>query len=546
MKGLLSILALLLVSTSPMFAKTFYIAASGGSDWHPGTLSKPWATFDHALSSMVGGDTLIVGDGTYYQAILPKARNSGNAKAYTIIKAQNDGKATVDGSKVSPAPDATLFMYRLSYIQIEGLRVAGNPTGLKGLSPVFIDGSNHIKLMRLAGYNAPCVGNVNVFTIGPGSSYVLVEDSHAWGCGRYKFEVYQSNHVILRRDVSRHDYHDTTGLPRQITGWGRQCATFTSYDSTDILFQNDIAIDSGLADNSTGKLWGGLWVENNLLVDNSLEVEGSIFLNLRGLAGINDGKEGGTHIYTNDVLWDTMGGLVAGYLRGVKPTPTLMAQHMTFGNISGKAQDTSYSWGTGSGSGSANFIREFTTNSIIQNAASFGISNYMTSDYNVFYKNTANYGTSIYQGPVPKSGTHDRTVNPQLKYITHAEAGSPLIGTASDGGNIGATILYEIGEPGTLWGDAGYNTVTSTPLWPFPNEAAIKADMASYNGPGPAGARGFAAPGVGLYGEPITLTSYIWEYLGYACPTNVCSGAKLTGGTVSPSTTRVAAGHIQK
>jgi hypothetical protein len=478
-----------------------------------------------------------VGDGTYYQAILPKARNSGTAKAYTIIKAENDGKVTVDGSKVSPAPNGTLFMYGLRYIQVEGLRIAGDPTGTTGVNSIFIDGSDHIKLIRMAAYNAPCAGNVAVFTIGPGSSYVLVEDSHAWGCGRYKFLVYQSNHVILRRNVARHDYHDNTGWPRQITGWGRQCADFTSYDATDILFQNDIAIDSGLADNSAGYLYGGLWVENNLVVDNSLEVEGSLFLNLRGLGGINDGKEGGTHTYINDVLWDTMGGLGVGYLRGVKTAPTLLVQHLTIGNISGKAQDTSHAWGVGVENGSkfSDFASQMVENSIIQQAADFGVGDYVTTDYDVFYKNKANYGITYYEGNMPAAGAHSRTVNPQLKYITRAEAGSPLIGAASDGGNIGATILYEIGEPGTLWGETGYNSVTSTPLWPFPNEAAIKTDMASYKGPGPAGARGFAAPGVGLYGGPITLTSYIWEYLGYACPASVCTTAKITSTAVSRS-----------
>ena len=30
------------------------------------------------------------------------------------------------------------------------------------------------------------------------------------------------------------------------------------------------------------------------------------------------------------------------------------------------------------------------------------------------------------------------------------------------------------------------------------------------------------APGNGLYGGPITLTSYIWEYLGNPCPVGVC------------------------
>jgi hypothetical protein len=351
----------------------------------------------------------------------------------------------------------------------------------------------------------------------------------------------------LRRDVARHDYHDNTGWPERILGWGRQCGLFVNYDGTENIFQNDIAIDSGDDNNDTGILWGGFWSENNRYAKNDIEVEGSIFLNLHGLAAIQDAKEEGTHIFTNDAIWDSRGGFEYGYEAGSGLPPTMLADHLTIGNISGTAQDTSHVWGVGAENGSkfSDFKSQMVKNSVIQQAESFGVGDYVTSDYDVFYKNKANYGTTYYKGNVPVAGAHDRTVNPQLKYITRAEAGSPLIGTASDGGNIGATILYEIGESGTLWGDAGYDTVTSTSLWPFPNEAAIKTDMASYNGPGPAGARGFAAPGVGLYGGPITLTSYIWEYLGYPCPADVCVGTKPSSVTVSRSTASVATGHAQ-
>ena len=33
---------------------------------------------------------------------------------------------------------------------------------------------------------------------------------------------------------------------------------------------------------------------------------------------------------------------------------------------------------------------------------------------------------------------------------------------------------------------------------------------------------GFCADGTGLYGGNITLTSYIWEYLGNPCPQEIC------------------------
>jgi hypothetical protein len=64
----------------------------------------------------------------------------------------------------------------------------------------------------------------------------------------------------------------------------------------------------------------------------------------------------------------------------------------------------------------------------------------------------------------------------------------------------------------------------------------IKTKMAAYSYSGSlgtlSGARGFATSGTGLYGGPITLTSYIWEYLGNPCPTDICP----TGSDTTPPT----------
>jgi hypothetical protein len=178
----------------PMFAKTHYVAASGGSDSNPGTLSKPWATFAHALAAMSGCDTLIVENGYYYDHLNVNTSNLngnvGGSGCYTLIEAATPCNVTVDSSEVSPEPNGTIFFYGASYIQVIGIKAASNPNWKTASEPWFVDNSNHIKLQQTAGYNAPCRDNTAVYTIGPGSSYVLVEDSHAWGCGRYKFISY--------------------------------------------------------------------------------------------------------------------------------------------------------------------------------------------------------------------------------------------------------------------------------------------------------------------------------------------------------------------
>jgi len=93
----------------------------------------------------------------------------------------------------------------------------------------------------------------------------------------------------------------------------------------------------------------------------------------------------------------------------------------------------------------------------------------------------------------------------------------------------GAVILKRWGVSGTRWGEAGYDQLTNEDLWPWPYQDKIKSVFREANPP-PSGnspstndtLRGFAANGVGLYGGPITLTSYIWEFLGTPCPASVC------------------------
>jgi hypothetical protein len=93
----------------------------------------------------------------------------------------------------------------------------------------------------------------------------------------------------------------------------------------------------------------------------------------------------------------------------------------------------------------------------------------------------------------------------------------------------GAVILRRYGGTGKRWGDPGYDQLSTEELWPWPYQDKIKAVFAEANGV-PSGnspasnntARGFAAGGNGLYGGVITLTSYIWEYLGTPCPSTIC------------------------
>lgn len=131
------------------------------------------------------------------------------------------------------------------------------------------------------------------------------------------------------------------------------------------------------------------------------------------------------------------------------------------------------------------------------------------------------------------SVTNETVGSSGIKYLPSSSL------TGADGKQIGAVIEKRYGVSGTFKGETGWDTLTNVDLWPWPYEDQIKADFRISNPPPGSGypstndtKRGFAADGNGLYGGPITLTSYIWEYLGYACPADICS---YTSDSVAPS-----------
>lgn len=144
----------------------------------------------------------------------------------------------------------------------------------------------------------------------------------------------------------------------------------------------------------------------------------------------------------------------------------------------------------------------------------------INSEYNPSYVAVYNAGRGAYNQTICSTGcyTSSPLADGSLRHITLIEPGSFLKGKGYGGADIGANVLYRYGTDGTRFADAGYNTLTLTSLWPWPNEDRIKRDMCGASGV----TRGFCSSGqrLGNLG-PVTLTTYIWEYLGSAIPVGI-------------------------
>lgn len=511
-------------------ADTHYVRKTGSGSVC--TQEVPCLTIAAGLNVMSAGDTLIVGDGTYFNDPITGIP-SGSSGAYTTVRAENTNGVTIDMSTGGSWANAGISIYNTSYAIIDGFRVRGNASRTAdtgGQEPVGVGGdSHHLKFFRIAAYDAPSSGNIAVFGIGDSewaTHDILIEDCWVWGTGRYKFIVYRSDKIIFRRCVARHDYHGGND------GWSHQEAGFANYDSSNTQLQNCIVIDSGVAGTESSEtIYGAIWDEKHTGEDGhditkAAKYVGNIILNLQNSIAAHLDRASGVRIFQNNIIWDTNnGGYVVYPDEDTIHRPNVSIINNTIGNTdytAGNLSDVYDSGGfgisTSGGTGTWSI-----TNSIIYNASVSAIRYPWTNTYMNLNNNTADYANGA------SAGTGVTTVNPKINgllYLPRIETGSTLKTAGSGGGQIGAEVLYKHGTSGTLYGETGYDTLTTDSLWPFPNEDLIKSDFASYNGPGPAGARGFAT-GTSIDGSSQTLTKYIWEYLGNEIPCeiyDICEG----------------------
>ncbi|RKX72053.1 hypothetical protein DRP43_01695, partial [candidate division TA06 bacterium] len=479
-----------------------------------------FANLHESFSTMQGGDTLIIRDGTYTGDgnVIDHTNHppNGTEGDYTFVMAENNGKAIFDGenSRGMMNLQGGGVAGNYAYIQFEGIIWCNSSYSLVNLSSV-----DHIKLFRCSVYDAGGVGQGYDGFEADHCSYILFEDCWSYGAGRKHFYIGKfAEKVVVRRCAVRHDRHYLYNDQE----------SFMAYDSKEVEFQNCISIDGDQGNFYTGGN-GDPINPNSFLTRNTSDgyaldnvyFRGCISIANKDMVGMGGSNDCGVD-FINCIHWGSHRG---SRMRGAGSN----FNHCTLGDIDGTT-----TWSAGAYLEAHDPI----TNSIIFGVFNYyGIWNALGNDYNCLYNNQTNYiGATAGQHSLcsensntidPITGTPGNGVT-SLKYLPRIENGSDLDGTASDGEDRGATILYKIGVDGTLWGETGYDSVTNEPLWPFPNEDIIRERMKTYiyvdtiSGDTLRGDRGFCKDTVQLNGiDERTLTSYIWEYLGNQMPDSI-------------------------
>jgi hypothetical protein len=480
-----------------------FILVIGDQDifWMDGQNGNP-ESIQAAYSVMNSGDVLIIPDGAYLGT---ENTINGSTGECVVKNGTIDNYTTVISEHPNEVSLPRAYHKGGQYIAYKGLEFE---TGMT------IDGdlrfginSNHIKVMMSSAKSGG-------FEASYGASYVLFEDCFAYGNSRSVFRVgstgNESHHIIFRRCVARHDLY--TGI--------EPTASFMHYGGNNILFQNCIDIDQSPASafpSANGRY--GSWETKN---GQYIYIKDSIALNTLDMFHYGDSYASDVY-FSNSVFWDVGTGSTA-------LSAITVYDNITIGNVD--AQNTENTFTDRSSSTSVYF-----SDSIFYDIEGTGTeSGYRSktilydvpeSFNNLFYpiQSDLTIGdiTDTITGINPVSGTPGNGIA-GIVYPIQIEPGSD-----ADSNGVGATIQLRRGVSGSLWGESGYDDIISDSLWPWPNEDQIKSKMAAYNynsgGIAVNGNRGFAASGDGLYGGSITLTSYIWEYLGNTCPENICSRA---------------------
>jgi polygalacturonase len=106
---------------------TYYVSDVGGDDTFPGTLGQPFKTIQHAVDTVVAGDTVLIKAGSYNERVV---FSTSGSQALPITIQAFDAGVVIDGTGISwNPPNATdpfngLFdLFSVNYVTIQNLNL---------------------------------------------------------------------------------------------------------------------------------------------------------------------------------------------------------------------------------------------------------------------------------------------------------------------------------------------------------------------------------------------------------------------------------------
>ncbi|NOY94343.1 MAG: hypothetical protein GXP55_24465 [Deltaproteobacteria bacterium] len=459
-----------------------------------------------AARSMNAGDTLVIPDGSYpvsvtrdesYENAFDRSRPTpGSATQLSTMIAASPGGVTISGAAHDGIRQAKkAFQLRdprytaiVGFVVRDVLRESFTSTGGDHLLVDFLGtagaGTNGRSCTNFSEAANGWCSNAG-FRINSAQD-VLVQNGYDWADNRYGIMLRSTNRSVVRRSLVRLDAY----LGDQPFG------AHSHYCTQNDLLQDSLALDSLATAAPHYKHFAGIAAYPATGCESvpvNLATVGFLSLNNQLHLSTADSHAASTHRWERLVVWDTeaartpqFGRESVAVIQGDQP---FTLDHSTIGLARGFAGGDPRRLFAGEGT-----IR----NSTLWNMPSGTLGATLESS-NTF----------------DVSGQPDQ-LNPtaSLRYLPRPQPGSPLADRA-------ANQLYYTGRLDTWYGDAGYESATTSRRWPLAGEDIIGARLASYDNPSAIavgggtvhvrGDRGAAAPGE-------TLSEYIWAYLDERIP----------------------------
>jgi len=428
---------------------TFVVSSSSGTVY----FANPGDNLVTKINALVPGDTLNLNDGSYTETHLMLISGVHGTSAHHItIQATNDGKAVVDGKNTGS--NYPLYMADSTYVDVQSIIFQNSgPGSVYEFFGATGGGVSNVNIRRCSGYHA-AGGNDHIYNLlGPGLSNILIEDGVASGPGRYMFSTYHNSTIIFRRCFAYwNKITDTAQEPR---------SCFNTYGSDHVTWENCYGINAIPYQAEAQQNYYSATFQTSdstSLPDTATQVLGCIFVNNYEGYYLNDLGVGSTTFkdcyfetpppantsFTNKVFGDGF------YDNGNAGSHTIT--NCTFRNCV-----------TGLNLASGSQAIPVLNSVFVGNKTA--ITNDNSHTFCDFFDNTAN-GVAL--------AASDLSVDPGYNITLYGRGGalfipssSALEGAGSGGADIGANILYQYVN----------GTLTTTPLWPWPMEGRIMAEL---------------------------------------------------------------------
>ncbi len=283
-----------------LWAATFYVdnAHPDASDSNAGTESKPWKTIQRGADIAVGGDTVYVKDGVYYEAV--KMRRSGSSGKYITFRNYPGDNPAVDGSKISD--EKLVWWYsdgvRKNYIEWDGIDVRNSKK-----NGMWVVGThNIIKNSKIHHNGTPnSTGHTGLQTTY--TDNIVISNNEIYNNGWNGLSVENTSNAVIESNIVR-DNSDHAGINVFPSPGLSQSSQVANHIRFNLVYNNGTGIYSRYQFNNE--------ISNNLIYNNK---DGGIFFHTESSGSSNYNSY--TKIYNNTIAgngWHSIVSQGASYL----------------------------------------------------------------------------------------------------------------------------------------------------------------------------------------------------------------------------------------